>query len=517
MRSGEDLSRRALARPSSRARGLYLYVNGKPQPTEVTQDGLSATIRTEKPLHLGRRNPSAIFQGALDDVRIYRRALSAAEVATLAGANPVTPILALPLEQRTKQQTDVIRQYYLQQHDAEYRRLGRELVRLRSLEASVRASAEKTTVMIMREMKTPRQTFVLQRGQYDQHGEQVSPGVPGFLSASIGESKSRASGGDPANGLRIRPPNRLGLARWIMKPDHPLTARVAANRMWQAVFGRGIVLTSEDFGTQGALPSHPQLLDWLATEYVRVGWDRKRMVAAIVTSSTYGQSSRISARWRERDPENRLLARGPRTRLPAEIIRDNALAVSGLLVERLGGPSVKPYQPAGLWKETSNRGYKQDHGEHLYRRSLYTYWKRSVPPPNMFAIDAPTRETCIVRRQRTNTPMMALVMLNDPTFVEAARTLAERVMIEAKNVPRARLARMFELATARPCRPQETDVLLKVYERQLGVYARNHDAAGRLLSTGESKRDESLNLVEHAALTTVASVILNLDETMTKE
>ena len=240
------------------------------------------------------------------------------------------------------------------------------------------------------------------------------------------------------------------------------------------------------------------------------------MIKLIVTSATYRQSSKGLPPTIELDPENRLLSRGARFRLQAELVRDNVLAASGLLMEHVGGASVRPYQPAGLWKETSNRGYKQDHGVSLYRRSLYTYWKRSVPPPNMFAIDAPTRETCIVRRQRTNTPLMALVMQNDPTFVESARALAERVMTEAAS-SQNRVALMFEKATARRPNAAETEVLLAVYQRQRGVFGRNHDAAVKLLTVGESKRNETLDLAEHAALTTTASIILNMDETMTKE
>jgi hypothetical protein len=240
------------------------------------------------------------------------------------------------------------------------------------------------------------------------------------------------------------------------------------------------------------------------------------MMKLLVMSAAYQQSSMSSPEAYERDPQNRLLSRGPRFRLPAELIRDNALAASGLLVRQIGGSSVRPYQPQGLWKETSNRGYSQDHGVNLYRRSLYTYWKRSVPPPNMFAIDAPTRETCVVRRQRTNTPLMALVLMNDPTFVEAARALAERAMMDADDV-QSRIAWMFERATSRRPDAAEYDVLLSVYQRQHNVFGGNTDAALKLLSVGESPRDEQLDPAEHAALTVVANLILNMDETITKE
>jgi hypothetical protein len=362
-------------------------------------------------------------------------------------------------------------------------------------------SDAKLTVMVMQEMKDPRSTFVLKRGQYDQHGRLVTPGTPTVLPPQ-GEGAVA---------------NRLALAKWLVRSPHPLTSRVAVNRMWQMAFGAGIVKTSEDFGAQGELPSHPQLLDWLATEFSRGGWNVKQIMKQIVTSATYQQASQISPAAWARDPENRLLSRGARFRMPAELIRDNALAISGLLVGQQGGRSVKPYQPQGLWKETSNRGYEQDHGSKLYRRSVYTYWKRSVPPPNMFAIDAPTRETCTVRRQRTNTPLMALVMLNDPTFVEAARVLAQRAMLERADQYQDRIALMFEMATARRPEPAEQDVLLAVYQRQRDVFRKNNDAGLKLLAVGESERVADLDPTEHAALTAVASIILNLDETITKE
>ena len=486
---------------SGKAAGVRIYFNGKLQTADVTQDQLTGTIKTAKPLHIGRRNPSGFFSGTLDDLRIYGRSLAPAEIATLAAASPVAPILAIARQDRTAEQERALRQYYLDHHDAEYKQLGEELDQLRAREKAIGEQAAKLTVMVMQEMKEPRNTFILQRGQYDQHGRNVRSGTPTFLPPL------------PAGASA----NRLALATWLVSPTHPLTGRVAVNRLWQMVFGTGIVKTSEDFGTQGELPSHPELLDWLANEFVRVGWDVKQLVKRIVTSATYRQSSQGSPAAFARDPENRLLGRGPRFRLPAELIRDNALSVSGLMVEHVGGPSVKPYQPQGLWKETSNRGYQQDRGSNLYRRSLYTYWKRSVPPPNMFAIDAPTREICIVRRQRTNTPLMALVMLNDATFVEAARRLARRAMRQVAGKSRDRIASMFEISTARRPKPVELDVLLQVYRRQLEVFRKQPDAALALLAVGESNRDESLGAAEHAALTTIANIILNLDETITKE
>ena len=485
---------------SGRASGVRIYLNGVGQPVDVIHDALTGSIRTNWHLHIGRRNSSTYFPGVIDDVRIYGRSLTAAEVSTLAQTNPAAAILATARQDRTEKQQQSLRQYYLRNHDTEYGRLNTRLESLREREKEIRKESAKLTVMVMQEMDTPRSTFLLKRGAYDQHGQMVQPGTPNFLSKLPDDAA----------------PTRLALAQWLIDPAHPLTSRVTVNRLWQMVFGTGIVKTSEDFGTQGELPSHPELLDWLATEFIRSGWDVKQTIKLIVMSATYRQSSRIPAAALARDPENRLLSRGARFRLPAELVRDNALAASGLLVEQIGGPSVKPYQPAGLWKETSNRGYEQGHGADLYRRSLYTYWKRSVPPPNMFAIDAPTRETCIVRRQRTNTPLMALVMLNDPTFVEAARALAERAMTDSTEVP-SRIALMFERATSRQPNDEESDVLLSFYHRQHKVFAQDKEAATRFLTVGESKRDEDLDVAEHAALTTVASIVLNMDETITKE
>jgi len=482
---------------SSRAAGCRLYFNGKLQPVNVTHDKLTGSIRTDKPLHIARRNPGGTLAGAIDDVRIYPRALVPEEVSALAGQDAISPILAIAPERRTKQQRQTLARAYLALHDATYRKIAGRLAGLRSELAA--AGTNRPTVMVMQEMKQPRPTFVLLRGQYDQQGVAVKPGVPAFLPPIAADA----------------PANRLGLARWLVDPRNPLTARVAVNRLWQLAFGTGLVRSSEDFGTQGEPPSHPKLLNWLAGEYVRTGWDTKAMLKLIVTSATYRQSSRVTGPLQVRDPDNRLLARGSRHRLPAELIRDAALSAGDLLVEHLGGPSVKPYQPAGLWRETSNRGYTQSGGAALYRRSLYTYWKRSVPPPNMSALDAPNREVCTVRRQRTNTPLMALVLLNDSTFVEAARGLAARVIRQARPDARARLA--FVLVTARVPDADELAVLRDLLAEQSARFRGNPAAAKALLGVGESPRDETLDAVEHAAWTTVCSVILNLDEAITRE
>ncbi|MBI3209590.1 MAG: DUF1553 domain-containing protein [Candidatus Solibacter usitatus] len=357
-------------------------------------------------------------------------------------------------------------------------------------------------IMVMREMDQRRPAHVLLRGAYDKPGDRVGRSVP----ASLNPMPKGA------------PDNRLALAKWIVDPSNPLTARVIVNRFWQMYFGTGIVKTVEDFGSQGEWPSHPELLDWLATEFVRSGWDTKAMQKTIVMSATYRQSSRAAQDLVQKDPENRLLARGPRLRLPAETVRDQALAASGLLVEKIGGPPVKPYQPAGIWSDlTGTADYQRDKGEKLYRRSLYTFWKRTSPPPSMMNFDAASRETCIVRENRTNTPLQALNLMNDVTYLEAARKIAERMMREGGSSPTDRIAYAFLLTLARAPRSGEGEVLMANYRNRLDYYQTNRDAALKLLSQGDSKRDETFDASELAAYASVASLILNLDEVITKQ
>ncbi len=415
-------------------------------------------------------------------------------------------VLERPAQERSEAQQRLVRGYFRERHMPQWAELAERRRRVSGELAELRKAIP--SVMVMAEMPEPRKTYFLKKGQYDQLGPEVRPGVPAVL-PPLPEGEA----------------NRLALARWLVDPGHPLTARVAVNRLWQMVFGAGLVRTSEDFGAQGEWPSHPELLDWLAAEYVSSGWDTRHILRLMVHSATYRQVSRVTPELRQRDPENRLLARAPRLRLSAEMVRDNALAVSGLLVDRIGGPSVRPYQPPGLWEEVAidptgatwtAQVYKQDHGEALYRRSLYTFRKRSVPPPAMAIFDAPSREFCVVRRPRTNTPLQALVLMNDPTYVEAARKLAERLMREAGDSAHDRLALAFELALARPPEETESAALRAVLDEQLAWYAENKDAAQALLGVGESARDESLDEVELAAWATVASVILNLDETITR-
>ncbi len=358
--------------------------------------------------------------------------------------------------------------------------------------------------MIMSELPTPRKTHVLIRGEYDKPGEQVHSATPQTLPPMPDEF----------------PRNRLGLAKWLVMPDHPLTARVAVNRFWQQLFGTGIVKTAADFGSQGDWPSHPELLDWLAVEFVESGWDIKSLLKKIVMSSTYRQSGRGSAHKSDIDPENRLLSRGPRLRLDAEVIRDSALSASGLLSTRIGGPSVFPYHPQGLWQEINNRPgysrtYKQDSGEKLYRRSMYTFWKRTVPPPSMAAFDAPEREYCQISRSRTNTPLQAFVLLHDPQFVEAARHLASR-MLESADDDRQRLHAGFQRCHTRPPTMQETRVLLSELTSRRKQYTSDPESARQLIAVGESAVDSTIPDHELAAWTSVARVMMNLSEFVTK-
>ena len=362
-----------------------------------------------------------------------------------------------------------------------------------------------STVMVMKDVSKARMTYVLDRGQYDapRKDEPVEPGV---LEDILPLPEGSAS-------------NRLGLAQWLVHPDHPMTSRVAVNRYWAMLFGRGLVPSVMDFGSQGDRPSHPALLDWLARDFIESGWDVKRALKQLVMSATYRQDSRADAEGLLADPENELLARAPRFRLHGEFLRDQALAASGLLVDEVGGPGVKVYQPDGLWNEVSldrNLRFSQDHGEKLYRKSMYIYWKRSAPQPAMSTFDTPIRDTCVVERQRTNTPMQALVTLNDVQFVEAARHLAQR-LIQSEEGFDARLDLGFMLLTAHPADELARAVMRETYEAQLPVYQADKDAAVALISAGESARDESLDAAEHATWTVLASMILNLDETLTRE
>jgi mono/diheme cytochrome c family protein len=419
----------------------------------------------------------------------------------------IQKILDVEHEKRSADQTKQLTEHYLQhvnptsrEHFAEP--LKREATWEKELAAVVKSIP---STLVMEERKQPRQAHILERGQYTEKREKVSSLVPQWLGTPLPEA----------------PANRLGLAQWLVSPTHPLTARVTANRYWQHFFGTGLVKTVEDFGVQGEQPSHPDLLDWLAVEFIESGWNVKRFQKLLVMSATYRQSSRVTADRLARDPENRLLSRGPRFRMDAEVIRDQALAVSGLMVGEIGGKSVRPYQPAGLWKPVGFGGsntsvFKQDSGAKLYRRSMYTFWKRTSPPPAMTAFDAPNRETCQVRRARTNTPLQALVLMNDVQFIEAARRFAERVMREGGPDVSQRITFAYRSLLARTPSPSELGLLENLYSDFHTEFKENPEAAAKLVAAGESSRDETLDVGELGAWTMIAHLLLNLSETVTK-
>jgi hypothetical protein len=476
------------------AAGIKVYLNGEPVKLRVIVDDLNQTFTTKEPFRIGAGHGMR-FHGAIEDVRLYGHTLSAREAAVLANNQALDAIARIPAAARTQAQRDKLEWAYLDKNPEWNALLAAEHERAQFLDAL-------PTVMVMREMAKPRETFLLVRGAYDRPGDRVYRAVPASLPPLP----------------RDAPADRLGFARWLVNGQHPLTARVTVNRFWQMMFGTGIVKTVEDFGSQGEWPVHPELLDWLATEFVRRDWDVKAMLKEMVMSAAYQQNSRATPELLQRDPDNRLLARGPRLRLPAEMVRDQALAMSGLLVENLGGPSVKPYQPAGLWKELAGgTDYQRDHGTALYRRSLYTYWKRAVPPPGMMTFDSAGREACTVRESRTNTPLQALTLMNDETYLEAARKMAERMMLEGGATPASRLDYGFKLALARAPHDRERTVLLASLHHYLDRYKTDAAAAQKLLTQGESPVSPGLDKSELAAYSTVASMLLNLDETVTKE
>jgi uncharacterized protein DUF1553/uncharacterized protein DUF1549/concanavalin A-like lectin/glucanase superfamily protein/cytochrome c len=491
---------------SGKAAGVALYLNGVRLETDITDDALNGSCASDAPLRVGSKTLGKPFIGQLDDLRLYDRVLTPQQVEDLAIHHPMRVILSGVIGKPSKDDAERARTYFLTYAAPESLRTAYS--ELKALQSQKDDLVKKIpTTMIMAEMKKPRDTFILARGDYRNQTDKVQPGVPAILPKLPKDA----------------PLTRLTLARWLVDPGHPLTSRVAVNRYWQTYFGYGIVKTQEDFGVQGEPPSHPELLDWLATEFVRTGWDVKAMQRLIVTSATYRQSSKTSTALREKDPENRLLARGPRVRLQAELIRDTALAASGLLNDAIGGPSVMPYQPKGIWEELafgdgfSGQSYEQSRGPDLYRRGMYTLWKRTAPPASLATFDAPDREKCTARRAQTNTPLQALVLLNDPTYVEASRALAQRTLLEVPKDPNARITYAFRLATARKPTKDEIKVLRTLFDGRLKAYRVDRRGALKLLSVGESALNPKLEITELAAYTTVASVILNLDETITKQ
>jgi len=485
---------------SSRADGIKLYQQGQLVPSKTLYNNLYKSIHpvdalyqtTSRPIRIGRSyrafgGSDGIFIGDMDELRIYNRELTASGIAALASTSVENDHLAV----------------YLNYYDSPYQRL---LDQLRQAHAEQQEAIDEVMeVMVMEEMDNPRSTHVLDRGIYDQPREQVSPSTPAILGNSIDDAT----------------PNRLGLAQWLFSPKQPLTARVTVNRYWMMLFGQGLVSTPEDFGYQGALPSHPALLDYLAVSFIQSDYDLKTLIKSMVMSATYRQSSSASTHLMEMDPFNALLARGPSHRMTAEMIRDNALSASGLLVKKIGGPSVKPYQPSGLWIEKGNFSqfllrYQQDEGDALYRRSLYTFIRRTSPHPTMQVFDAPDRSTCFIRRQNTNTPLQALVLMNDPQFVEASRALAERVQREVSGGIMHQIEQGFRLATGRIPSRQEVNILKDLYTTERERFATHPADIDSLFSVGDLVADGSLDPVNTAALTIVAQLILNHDEAYTK-
>jgi hypothetical protein len=483
-----------------KASGIHIYVNGQDQKLKVLFDELVWPMKGKRPFRIGA-GAGLHFQGDIADVRVYDFAMTPRQAAVIPLGDTTRQIASMPQKQRSEAQADKLRYCFLETAlPTRIRGVREQLLDARQKRDKFYASIP--TVMVMKDMKTPRDTFVLKRGAYDNHGEKVTPGTLSIL--------------PPMN--PAWPDNRLGLAKWIVDRGNPLTARVTVNRFWQMYFGTGLVKTVQDFGSQGDPPSNPELLDWLSVQFMDSGWNVKALQKTIVMSATYRQSSKVTPEMEQRDPENRLLARGPRMRLGPEVIRDQALYMAGLLVEKLGGPSVKPYQPAGLWKELgSGKDYVPDKGEGLYRRSLYTYWRRTVAPPFMMNFDSPNRETCTVNEVRTNTPLQALNLMNDETFLEAARKVAERAMRDGGSSPASRIEYIYNLALARPPRPEEKEVVLETLGHFEQRYQVDRQAADEFLTNGDSSRDEKLDTANLAAYTSIASLILNLDETITKE
>jgi mono/diheme cytochrome c family protein len=488
---------------TSKAAGLKLYVDGQPQELTSVQDKLDGTVRTSAPLTFGRIFPDVdpLRQSAFQDFRFYARELTPDEAARVPYEDYVSEIVQKPIASWSDDEFKVVSDFYLAQRDELTRSLAAQLPVLNS--ELDQLSKDGDISLVSDEGPGLAYADMLTRGVYNARTERVRPAVPHFLPPL------------PAGA----PPDRLGLAEWTVSPTNPLTTRVTVNRMWQEIFGTGIVETTEDFGVMGARPSHPELLDWLAVDFRDSGWNVKRFYKQLVMSATYRQSARVTPQLAERDPKNRLLARGPRFRMDSEMVRDSALAASGLLVEKLGGPSVKPYQPPGFWDgshDASNtRKYVQDHGDALYRRSLYTFWKRMATMPDMDTFDSPTRDAACTRRQRTDTPLQALVAMNEPLRLEASRKLAERVIHESLTVD-DRLNYLGQVLLARNWSAKEKLVLESALTKFRETYSKDPAAAARLLNVGESKVDKTIPAPELACWMLVSSAALNLDAVVNK-
>jgi hypothetical protein len=491
---------------SGNASGIKVYVNGEPVATKTVLDKLGrSTIRTQAPMQFGLRYPDAnpARETRYQDIRLYGRALTAEEAKRLPYEDYIAEVTGKPTSAWSEDQWQAVSDYYFNNVDKSYREvqsqidhLDEQLDKLSEGGALTQVSWEKPSIAYAN---------VLTRGVYTARTERVEANTPHYLPPL------------PAG----EPHNRLALAKWTVSPDNPLTARVTVNRMWNELFGAGLVETTEDFGIMGQRPSHPELLDWLAVEFRESGWNMKHMYKLMVMSATYRQSSKSTPEQLSKDPKNLLLAHGPRFRMDAEMLRDIALESGGLLVNRIGGPSVKPYQPANVWEQvgfpsSDTLNYKQEHGDALYRRSMYTYWKRMATMPDMDTFDAPMRDAVCTRRQRTDTPLQALVTMNDVQWVEAARALAERVIKEGGKQPERRINLMSDILLSHDPPPRMASVLTSSLAQMTKHYAADPSAAQELVKVGESKSDPSIPAPELAAWTMVASEMLNLDETVTK-
>jgi len=488
---------------------MNILVNGRPGVLRnSTEDLIGSAEVPASPLKIAPQLPTA----GLSDIRIYTRWLTDEESQLLASEFELKTLIESDKkwDNLNEQQRDLATLFHHTTTHPEYVQRLREYVSTQQRRDFIYSRS--TTTLVMQERPTQPRAWVLNRGEYDQRREEVNPWIPAVL--NFGSSAFEKEIGNAGT------KNRLDLAQWLVHPDHPLTARVMVNRLWQSVFGTGLVKTSEDFGIMGERPTHPELLDWLAVEFVESGWNVNHILKLILTSAAYRQSNFVTPEALAKDPDNVLLSRGPRLRLDAEVLRDQALAASGLLKRTMGGPSVKPYQPAGLWKVvaitgSNTRVFKRDTGDALYRRSVYSFWKRTAPPPSMAAFNAPTREQCTVRRERTNTPVQALVLLNDPQFVECARRLAENTVNQAPE-DQQRAEWMLRTVLSQPADPEDVTEIIAAVSEFRSLFEQQPEAATELISTGETVPQESLNPTELAAWTLVANTLMNRDDFVNK-
>jgi hypothetical protein len=488
---------------SGKAAGVKVYYNGEAQKTLVENDKLKSTIRTKVPFKLGQRSGSEPLSGVtVQDLRVYARMLLPGEANAIAKIARFAAILAKAAAARSEQEKGELYGWWLQTNDASYQQSAAQITALEKEQADIQARG--TSAHVMQERNQPAMAFILNRGEYDKRREQVQPQTPEMF--------------PPMS--KDMPRNRLGFAEWLLTPEHPLTARVAVNRFWQELFGTGIVRSTGDFGVAGEMPSDQELLDWMAVEFRESGWDMKRFYKLLVTSAAYRQAATLTPEKLEKDPQNRLISRGPRFRMDAEMIRDYALAASGLLVRKLGGPSVKPYQPDGVWEAvamigSNTRNYHRDTGENLYRRSMYTFWKRSAPPASMEIFNAPSREFCTVRRERTDTPLQALVTLNDEQMIEAARHLAV-LAYKSSGDDAARIDVAAKRLLARSFRPEEQKIVAASLAALRTHYKASAEDAKKVITVGESKPAADIDPAELAAWTMLMNQMMNLDEVLNK-